>query len=594
MSEEVSEGTMTLDVGDETPLIETEVDEEILLAKDLSRVFLKGIRAFRFYPPGNPHLKAFREELPRKFQLFLNQYHSFVLQISEYTLSFKKRVLYENADVKNSLAFRLYKDGLRELRFVEGLEEWEIWGLIDIVIRSFNVSPVEDDSVTLMWEKDFVHIGYSATDELSDEAPVLVPENAEQYRNGLVFQPIDHDMDVDLAENEAVEKRGFDGFLFNPIEEVHPFVSNQRVYSLTSDDAERLRTEVESEFAPTVMFNIIDTVFEVLALEKEPEPYQDAANILNEVIDAHLAQGDFKNASDLLKRIYLLIKAEGLTDWQIEIIRKLIVGAGEGQRIERIGRILEHEEGIRLEDVSGYLMLLQRNSLRPLIRLLGEQKKSKIRRVIYDALSEIGKNAIEMLTPYLDDPRWYLVRNITYILGRIGKKEALPYLEKAFHHEEFRVRREAVLAMGSMGGSEAIGLLVKALADGDVRIRAMAAINLGKGGERAGLGPLLEVVQSKEFPKKEPAEIKAFLDAIGMIGSNESVSVLQDLLEKKDWLGRSKGDRIRLEAAQTLAAVGTPEAMAILESGKNSKEEAIREACRQALRSKYPNPAQLD
>jgi hypothetical protein len=54
--------------------------------------------------------------------------------------------------------------------------------------------------------------------------------------------------------------------------------------------------------------------------------------------------------------------------------------------------------------------------------------------VICDALSEIGKNSSELFTPYVDDPRWYLVRNITYILGRIGKEESIPYIQKVFIH----------------------------------------------------------------------------------------------------------------------------------------------------------------
>ena len=488
-----------------------ETDEELLLARDLTSSFIKAIKAFRFYPPDNPTLKGFRDQLPKKFQFFLDKYHSFVLQISEYALSFKGKVLYENRDVKKSLAFLLYKDGLRELRFMKGLEEWEILGLIDIIIQSDSINQLEDDLVTLMWEKDFIHIGYLATDEFLEETPILIPENVDQFRKDLVFKPVDHDVDVDLLEEGAEEKGGLDEFLFNPIEELHPFVSNRSVYSLTPDDAERLRKEIESEIDPTFVFNIIETVFEILALEKEPEPYQDAANILNKILDAHLTLGEFKKASDLLKRIYMLLKADGLPDWQIEIIRKLIVGAGEEQRIEQIGRILENEDGIRLEDVSGYLELLHRNSIRPLIKLLGELKKSKTRRVIYDALSEIGKNAIEMFIPYIDDPRWYLVRNITHILGRIGKEEAFPYIEKAFHHEEFRVRREAVQALGLIGGPEAIGLLVKALTDEDARIRAMAAISLGKVGEKAGLGPLLEMVAVKGISQKGTGRDKGLL-----------------------------------------------------------------------------------
>jgi HEAT repeat protein len=148
------------------------------------------------------------------------------------------------------------------------------------------------------------------------------------------------------------------------------------------------------------------------------------------------------------------------------------------------------------------------------------------------------------------------------------------------------VRREALQALGLIGAPKAVGLLVKALTDEDARIRSMAAINLGKVGKKAGLVPLLEVVQSKEFQKRESSETKAFFDAIGMSGSNESILVLRQLLERKSWFGRGKTDEIRIGAANALAMIGTPEAKAILMSGKDSKDESIRDACLQALRSK--------
>jgi HEAT repeat protein len=104
-------------------------------------------------------------------------------------------------------------------------------------------------------------------------------------------------------------------------------------------------------------------------------------------------------------------------------------------------------------------------------------------------------------------------------------------------------------------------------------------------GKKTGLIPLLEVVQSKDFYKREPVEIRAFFNAIGMVGSNEAVPVLQQLLERKSWFGRGKSDEIHIGAANTLAVIGTPEARTILEEGKNSKDESIREACTQALKS---------
>ena len=134
MPEEVSIDKKALDLGSEIPLIEgVESDEEFILARDLTSAFIKAIKAFRFYPPDNPTLKGFRDQLLKRFQFFLNKYQSFVIQVGEYELSFKGRIIYENKDVKTSLAFLLYKDGLREIRFMKGLEEWEVQGIIDVI-----------------------------------------------------------------------------------------------------------------------------------------------------------------------------------------------------------------------------------------------------------------------------------------------------------------------------------------------------------------------------------------------------------------------------------------------------------------------------
>lgn len=589
MPEEVSPDKKALDLSGEMPLVEgVETDEEILIARDLISAFVKAIKAFRFYPLDNPTLKGFREQLLKKFQFFMNKYQSFVIQIGEYDLSFKGKILYENRDVKTSLAFLLYRDGLREIRFVKGLEEWEVQGIIDILKQGESINQLEDDIVTLMWEKDFVHISFLATDEFLEETPVIIPETVDQFRKNLVFKPLAHHVEVELAEEGSEEGIDLDEILSKVTEQPLPFVTDRSVYFLTSDEVEGLRKDVEAEVDPTFVFNIMDILFEILALEKEHEPYQDAVNILIRILDAFLTLGEFTKASDLLKRVYIILKTYELQNWQIENIQRIIMEAGEEVRIERIGKVLEREEGVRLGEVNDYLLLLQKNSIKPLIKLLGELKNSKTRRAFCDALSEIGKNAIELFTPFIDDRRWYLVRNITYILGRIGKEQSLPYIQKVFNHEEIRVRREAVQALGLIGGPKAIGLLVRALTDNDVRIRCMAAINLGKVGKKTGLIPLLEVVQSKDFYKREPAEIKAFFNAIGMVGSNEAIPVLQQLLERKSWFGRGKTDEIRTGAANALAMIGTSEAKAILEEGKNSKEESIRDACAQALKSPSP------
>ncbi|MCX8118245.1 MAG: HEAT repeat domain-containing protein [Desulfobacterota bacterium] len=580
MPEEIRPEKKPTDLAEEWVATEgIEADEELLLARDLVSFFLKTFKAIRFYPPDNPTIKGFKEQLSKKFQHFLGRYPTFVLQIDEYSLLFKERVLYENRDPKSSFAFLFYKDGLRELRFMKGLEEWEIEGLLEVIRTSDQINEMEDDLVTLLWERDFPHISYLATDEFLEETPILIPENGEQLRRGLVFKPLAYNVQVDLLDEEGQD---LERLLAKSASALS--LKDRVVYQLTPEEIERLQGEVTQELDPAFVFEGADILFEILNLEQDRGPYQQAAHLLMKNLDGLITLGEFNRASELLRRLYHMVKSYGLKDWQVEILHQFLEKAGDEERIERIGNLLEKEVPLRLEEVSEYLALLQQNAIKPLIHLLGRLKNSKARRMVCDALSEIGKNAIELFAPFIEDRRWYLVRNITYILGRIGKEKGLLHVQKAFNHEDVRVRREAVQALGLIGGPKAVSLLIKALTDKDARIRAMAALNLGKMGKNVGLAALLEVVQSKDFQKRDSAEIKAFLDAVGLVGSNEAIPVLQQMLERKSLFGLGLKDEIRLGVANTLAMIGTPEAKAVLERGMHSKEEAIRTACQQALR----------
>ncbi len=564
-----------------------DLDEAVDQAKDLINTFVKTIKAFRLYPPENPTLVGFIDQVYRKFQLFLNKYHYFILKIGENKLSFREVTLYENPDLKTSLAFQLYKDGLRELRFMEGLEEGEVDGLIDIMKRSDSINKMEDDLVTLMWEKDFIHISYLATDEYLEEMPAIIPANIEQFRANLTFEPPPQSEMGDIGE----ETDGAEVDYYEIMKRVEspPLVGVDRsVYFLTPDELEGLRKEVELETAPSFVFIVIDILFEILALEKSPQPYQETTGALQKLLDALITLGEFQKASELLTRVNIILNTYELKDWQVDAIRQLSDKAGEPQRIEKIGKILDKGEEIRLEEVSNYLTLLKPNSIQPLIKVLGELNNSRARRMLCEVLIEIGKGNMELIIPFIDDHRWFLVRNIAYILGRMGKESALPTIQKALNHEEARVRREAIQALGIIVSSKAFDLLGKALNDQDDRNRSMAALNLARVGKKASLPALLEIVQAKDFSKRDSAEIKAFFDAIGMVGSNDAIKPLEKLLEQKSWFGMGKKDEIRLRAASALALIGTAEARSTLEAGRNSKDENIRQACLQAMKGQTP------
>lgn len=557
-------------------------EEEYQQAKDLVTAFIKTIKAFRLYPADNPTLQGMGENLFKRMQVFLEMYNALTLEVGEYDFSFRGRPVYEDRELKGSLPFLFFKDGLRELRFSEGLEEKELKEFTDIILQRDNINEFEDDLITLIWEKDFVHISYAAIDPFVEETPVLIPGNSGQFRRNLSAASLPESARGDFQGGGPEDEFDFDRSVTEKGKE--PLGEGAAVYFLTPAEIESLRKEVEEELRPNRVFEVADVFLEILGLENEAEPYQDTLSALQKLVDALLAAGEFGGARDLLNRVLIILKTYRLEDWQVRAIGRFLETLGDDEHLQRIGAVLEKGTDLRLEEVSAYLLLLDPKSVPGLVRILGELSNSKGRRMLCDTICELAKGKPEYLFPFMDDSRWYLVRNLAYVLGRIGGEGAMAQLEKAYSHSEPRVRREAVQAAGLIGGTRSAALLKKSLKDPDMRIRSMASVNFARVGKRSSLPALLETIQGKDFAKRDPAEVKAFFDAVGSVGSNEALRPLQQILEQKGWFGGGVKEEVRLAAACSLALIGTPEAKAVVQAGADSREESVRRACREARR----------
>jgi len=552
-------------------------EDELVWARDLTNHFVKTLSAYQTYPLDDPTMRILQDQLMDKFRFFLEKVNYLTWDVAEYGIHYKDEILYENTESKSSLAFRFYREGFEQIRFEKGLQEWEVVDFMDVIARADTLNPLEDDLITLLWERDLQHIHYVASQYPLGESSIEFAEDVEDFRKALTPVPI-----PSYQQRGLVEEHGLDpSFSHQRLEGDGLEVSRDQL-RVQSEEMKVLKERVDVEIQPQFRFRAIETLFEVMSLEREPQGFDAFVPFLNRVIESLLVRGDFRQASQILKRLYILLNSYKPREWQGSVITKTIIEAGEPEKIEIIGNILKKNEFPDMKGAFDYFLLLQRNSIPHLCELLGNLSGSKPRRIICDALSKVGKDSIELMAPFLEDKRWYLVRNIVYILGRIGRKEAVPLIGKALQHGDVRVRREALQALGLIGGTEAMRYMIRSLEDEDTKIRGNAALNLGRMGEMA-LAPLTERMLSKDFYKKELQEIKAFFKAVGMIRSNHSIPLLYSLLEGRKWFGRAKADEIRACAIETLVWIGTEEAKEALGMGAGSRDESVREACRRAL-----------
>lgn len=124
-------------------------------------------RSFILYDAGNERIRGFLEDARAKVEHFLAVHGEMSLDIRPWDIVLGSEVVYSDKDRERSLAFRLYRDGVRRLVIRPNLEWNELIVLIGILsVRYKGVRTQEDDVVTLLWRADFKHIEIGAVEGL--------------------------------------------------------------------------------------------------------------------------------------------------------------------------------------------------------------------------------------------------------------------------------------------------------------------------------------------------------------------------------------------------------------------------------------------
>jgi hypothetical protein len=138
-------------------------------------------RSFILYDAANERIRGFLENLRAKVEHFLATHGEMHLEFRPWDIVLGTEVVYSDKDRERSLAFRLYRDGVRRLVIRPGLEWNELTTLIGILsLRYKGVRTQEDDVVTLLWRADFKHIEIGAVEGLvaseDDDSEMKVPQ----------------------------------------------------------------------------------------------------------------------------------------------------------------------------------------------------------------------------------------------------------------------------------------------------------------------------------------------------------------------------------------------------------------------------------
>ena len=142
--------------------------------ESLMQVFLKGLRASQLYLPNNPVYQKAIENLRAAFEPVWEHNSEVDLRVTESELLWDAAPVLKQEEKTESVAWLLFKDGVRTVSLSPGVEDEEILRLLQTLNKARGLpADAADDLLTLLWEQDFQYIRYDYL-ELGDEgAPPL-------------------------------------------------------------------------------------------------------------------------------------------------------------------------------------------------------------------------------------------------------------------------------------------------------------------------------------------------------------------------------------------------------------------------------------
>ncbi|MCL2503014.1 MAG: HEAT repeat domain-containing protein [Coriobacteriia bacterium] len=178
--------------------------------------------------------------------------------------------------------------------------------------------------------------------------------------------------------------------------------------------------------------------------------------------------------------------------------------------------------------------------IKPVLEHLAEESEMSIRKALVELLSRISTEQIDVLGAYIQDSRWYFVRNVVNIMGATRSASALPYLARALQHPEPRVRREAIRALSSIPIPGANDGLIRALSDNNLENVQLAIRLLGVSRSREAVPALGVVVEGEGMGNRDLAVRMEAIDALGKIGDPAAARILAPIASKWSFLGVKK------------------------------------------------------
>ncbi len=536
----------------------------------------KALRAFHMYLPNNPIYQRATENLRTAFTPIWAVLDELVLTVAETDFVWEEQVVYHQLNKAESLAWGLFKDGMRSLTIKRGAEQEELPRLLEAINRARYLSAdAGDDLLTLLWEREFQFIQYQFV-EFFGEGGGSMPEQAGHYPTGSEDPNAAQQRHAQAVEEAPPKPKG--------VVDLEEFDST--LYFLDESEIHQVARQVEEEYARDVRTSALNVLFDLFELEGDQGTRVEIIGILEHLFPNLLNARDFRTAAAVLRESKLLgTRAPGLQAEHRARLEIFVAKLSEPAIVSQLLQSLDEAPALAGEaEVAEVLRELRASALEPVLSWLPNLSSAPLRTVLEGVVDRVAASNTDEVLRILRTPTSDALAAVVTLCGRLGLHQVVPGLADTVTHKDPAVRLASVQTLAQLGTPSALTLIDKAIGDDDRGVRLAAVRAVGTRGYKGALKRVEAVVLGKGLKDMDLTEKMAFFEAYGTIAGPGGLKALSGILLPRGLLKLKESPETRACAAIAIGKVKTPEAREILGKMADEKDLVVRNAVNRALR----------
>jgi hypothetical protein len=540
----------------------------------------KAFRAYQLYDENNPVRQRFVDTLKSEFEGLWGEVEKLTVSIDEDRIYLGESEVYHSESRNDSLAFLFFKDGVREITFLPGLEAHELDKFLGVLQKARKLVPEGDDLLTVLWEEELQYFQYQYVDLLAEG--VALPESGGGNTGGELQAAL-------AAEDEEIaaqQEQGEAGAAADTPQTVQQDDFNPTLYVLDPREMETLRSELQKEMKRDIRTDVLKALFDRLEEPDDRERQSQILGVLETLLPNFLSRGGLTAATNVLRELRRLEQINGMFDeTQAAESRRILEEISAPEAIDELIQAL-YNGTIRASSaqLGGFLEFLLGTALAPLLRESETVEHKELQAVLRKSVQGIADKNRVALIALLEEDDPLLCSAAARLAGEMQITEAGPGLARLLAHDDPSVRLAAVDAAAALKASMVAGALEKTLEDPERDVRIAAARALGELRYPPAAQTLSAIIKGKRVRAADITEKVAIFEAYGMTAEAGGIALLEGLLNKKGLLGKKESPEMRAAAALGLGRIATPEARAALEQATQDEDPVVRANVNRALR----------